>query len=257
MTGVAFAQAEPGDDDKLACKRAYESAQELRMAGQLLEAQAQARVCMADACPAFVQSDCAQWHEELGAALPTVVFAFVDASGQDRVDVKVEMDGRALVARLDGSAVAIDPGPHRFRFVPSSGAPVDLSLTIAEGEKLRQIKVALPRPSQPTAQDDAGIHPVAWVLYGVAALGFGGFAGFGIHSLNLEDCKPRCTEDDKGDIVLMRALADASLGLGVVSLATAVGFTIAGLTGGEDETALDLRVSPSPTGASLSLRAVF
>lgn len=94
---------------------------------------------------------------------------------------------------------------------------------------------------------------MAWVLYGTSAAALGAFIGLGVHSLSLESCEPRCTDEQVDDVVLFRALADVSLGVSALSLGGAIWITVASLGEDEDATARwDLRVSP--TGAATTLR---
>ena len=44
--------------------------------------------------------------------------------GGDIFAVRVSMDGAALVSRLDGSALAVDPGQHTFAFAADGFAGI-------------------------------------------------------------------------------------------------------------------------------------
>lgn len=263
----AMAQPGGGESDdadviKQACKRAYEAAQERRLEKKLLDAREELRACVEDACPGFVRKDCATWLDEVDRAIPTVVLRFVDGSGAERSDVRVTVDGELLVERLDGGAVPIDPGPHAFVFEPAGGVPVEQTLTILEGERLREVAVdqspvkpIAPPPPPPRPAEPKTVHPMAWVLYGTSAAALGAFIGLGVHSLSLEDCEPRCTDDDVGDVVLFRALADVSLGVSALALGGAIWITVASLSADDDDGASarwDLEVSP--TGAAATWR---
>jgi hypothetical protein len=255
MTWSAFSHAQ--DDMKQRCGRAYSASQEQRLEKNLIEARAQLLICMADECPEVARKDCAKWLDEVEAAIPSVVFRFVDSSGAERNDVSVTMDGKALVGSLEGTAVKIDPGPHVFVLRAAGLAPVERALTITEGEQLRKIEVVLDPPASadtplPRARPDeeATVHPMAWVLYGVSALGVGGFIGLGIHSINLEDCADTCSDDDVDGIVVTRAIADVTLGVGVLALAGAIWITVASLDNddGADAASLRLAVISTPGG---------
>ncbi|HHH28352.1 MAG TPA: hypothetical protein ENK57_08410 [Polyangiaceae bacterium] len=252
-----------GDADatKQACKAAYEAGQEHRLDKRLIEAREQLRACVEDACPAFVRKDCATWLDEVERAIPTVVLRFVDRGGAERSDVRVTVDGQPLVERLDGGAVSVDPGPHVFVFEPAGGAPVEITLTVLEGERLREVAVdqspsptSSPAPSSPPPppREPRSVHPVAWVLYGTSALALGAFIGLGVHSLSLEDCQPRCTDEQVDDVVLFRAVADVSVGVSALALGGAIWITVASLTGDEAASARwDIDVSPTGAAATL------
>jgi hypothetical protein len=53
------------------------------------------------------------------------------------------MDGKPLVGRLDGTAVAVDPGQHAFTFEVSGQPSVTKGFVLKEGEKLRRERVVI------------------------------------------------------------------------------------------------------------------
>jgi len=254
-TAPALAQ---DDDEKQVCKEAYEAAQERRLEKRLIEAREQLHACVQDACPAFVRKDCATWLDEVERAIPTVVLRFVDETGAERNDVTVTVDGKVLVDTLDGGAVAVDPGPHAFVFEPAGGEAVTREITVVEGDRLREVAVdrsppplPVPPPAPPPVVEAPSVHPAAWILYGTSAAALGAFIGLGVHSLSLEDCKPNCTDDQVDDVVLFRALADVSLGVSALSLGGAIWITVASLASDDEQTALQVQVSPTGAGATV------
>jgi hypothetical protein len=143
LLGTALATAAPAAQaaDVQACLAASEKGQRARGAGKLREAREHFLVCGGEGCPAIVRRDCSQWNSELATALPSVVFGAKDASGRDLFDVTVSMDGEPLVEKLDGKAVAVDPGPHTFRFESAGAQPVSETALIKEGERARVLSV--------------------------------------------------------------------------------------------------------------------
>jgi hypothetical protein len=264
---VAQPAPEPSTHDgeeaaKRACKLAYEAAQELRLGNKLVEARGQLRACVTEACPAFVRKDCAGWLDDVERAIPTVVLKFVDDEGVERNDVAVTVDGQPLVEAIDGRAVEIDPGEHELQFTPAGGGPRAVTVTIREGERLREIAVDLtpaPPPRTPVPQDEGGLHPAAWILYGTSAAALGAFIGLGVHSLSLEDCEPTCSDEQVDDVVLFRALADVSLGVSVLALGAAVTVTILSLSDDDapNEARLDVALRPTIGGAGLTATVGF
>ena len=259
--GVAPAQDGAAQEETTQrCIAAYESSQELKLDRKLIEAEEQLRICVATECPQVARQDCGRWLDEVQQATPSIVIRFIDASGAERNDVTVTTaDGRSLAAQLDGKAIAINPGPQRLLLTPRGGAVVPHDITVAEGEKLRQVVVKLPgaRESEAT-EGDSSIHPVAWVLYGLSAAGIGAFIGLGVHSLGLEDCKDTCNDEQVDDIVLFRALADVSLGVGVLALGGAIWVTVASVDDdGADHAQLDVAVMPVMGGAALGAALRF
>ena len=81
--------------------------------------------------------------DELDRIMPTIVFAAKDKQGRDVSVVRVTMDGAPLVAKLDGTAVAVDPGEHDFTFEANGEPPVTQHFVIREGEKSRRETIAI------------------------------------------------------------------------------------------------------------------
>jgi hypothetical protein len=135
-----------GEPTKNQCIDANESAQPLRKAGKLREAEARLLVCVRPSCPAVVRDDCAQRLSEVRAAEPTVVFVVRDESDHDLSNVRVTMDGVELAAKLDGTAIAVDPGEHLFVLETDGRLKEARTLKLNEGEKGRQERIVLVAP---------------------------------------------------------------------------------------------------------------
>ena len=146
----ARAAADPTKDQ---CIDANETAQALRKSEKLHDAEQRLIVCVSASCPGPVRDDCAQRLTELRSLIPTIVFSVKDDADQDLSDVHVTMDDQPLTSKLDGTAIAIDPGPHHFVFEAAGRQKEERSLVIREGEKDRHERVVL------VAQ--AGAAPVA------------------------------------------------------------------------------------------------
>jgi hypothetical protein len=125
------------------CVDANGAGQELRRIGKLSAAREQLSSCASASCPAIVRDDCARRLDELEKVQPTIAFQVKDASGADRSDVRVTMDGNLLTERLDGSALPVDMGEHVFRFEVAGQPPVTRTLILTEGEKSRRERVSL------------------------------------------------------------------------------------------------------------------
>jgi hypothetical protein len=219
---AATAAAEP-EDPKLRCKASYEAAQELRLAGKLRDAKEQLRICMASECSEVARVDCGRWLGEVEAATPTVVLELVDGSGQSVESVRVTLDGAPVADRLDGRPLEIDPGMHVFVFEPPGVPAIERRVNVLTGEKNRKVVARLAPPPQPAApaQADEGwsVHPATWVLGAGSLVGFGVFAGFGAHSIVLEECGPECSTDVQSQIDAERIVADVGLTVGAVAAA--------------------------------------
>jgi hypothetical protein len=131
------------------CLAATETSLKLRTDHKLRGARTQALVCSAASCPAEVREECLHRVTEMNAAIPTVVFTVKGPSGDELAAVKVSMDGEVVATQLDGSAIALDAGSHRFTFEAEGAAPSSKTLIIHEGEKNRREAVAL-GPVAPT-----------------------------------------------------------------------------------------------------------
>jgi hypothetical protein len=214
------------------CAPAYERAQELRRRGGLVGARAQLLVCTQADCPAFIVADCRRWLDEVEAAMPTVVLA-AQSSGRDLEAVKVSVDGRVLTTHLEGRAIPVDPGKHRFSFTAAGRRETQVDVIINEGIKHRLIMAELGQPlaeptpaielAAPPAQPARPMRPLARGLFVASAIGLAGFAGFGLwglsqeHSLN-DECAPGCSPA-RVDTVRRRYLAaDVSLAIGAIAL---------------------------------------
>lgn len=95
--------------------------------------------------------------------MPTLVFEAKDANGNDLSAVRVTMDERPLVERLEGTALSIDPGEHKFSFETKEHPTIWKQLVIREGEKDRRERVTF--GSNAAAESPAplvgGVGPVS------------------------------------------------------------------------------------------------
>lgn len=135
VSAAAGGIARAADPSTGECLAATESSLSLRHQHRLREARAKALVCSAPSCPGDIREECSRRVGELNVAIPTIVFDVRDADGGDLIAVKVSMEGQLLTDHLDGTAVAIDPGPHTFTFESAGQPKVEKKLLIREGQK--------------------------------------------------------------------------------------------------------------------------
>jgi hypothetical protein len=204
VTAAALYTGTAPADDKAACLAAASKGQRARDAHDLVAAREQFRVCAAATCPAVVQSDCATWLDAADRAVPTVVLSAKDTAGNDVFDVRVTVDGAPLATRLDGTAIAMNPGPHTFRFEREGAPPAERQVLVQEGLKAIPVAVrfqpatsvpmptpapapALPTPAEPSASPPAGGSPwwtVGWIAGSAGLVGLGVGAAFGLVAAN-------------------------------------------------------------------------
>ena len=141
VAGTRSARA--ADPTMSECLSANESAIKLRGDHRLRQARDQALTCSASSCPEEVRETCQLRVRDLNAAIPTIVFLAKDEARQEMVAVKVSMDGEPIGDRLDGTAIAVDPGQHKFTFEAAGRRPVERSLVISEGQKDRRETISL------------------------------------------------------------------------------------------------------------------
>jgi hypothetical protein len=209
--------------DKEGCVVAHEQAQELRHASKLLDAREKLIVCSQNSCPTLVRADCGPWLGEVESALPSVVVTARDAAGVDVVDVRWFIDGVRMGELLNGEAISLDPGEHRFRFEHSPSAPVEEQLLIREREKSRRLVVQFGGPAVETAavgKRSAAIWP--YLLAGAGGVAMGSFAYFGIKGrVDADMCHGNCSPAEAEPITNELRAADISLVSGLVLTAAA------------------------------------
>jgi hypothetical protein len=233
--GLALVAAPALADPTDACLQASDEGQVLRDKGQLLAARARFLACARPECPTVVRGDCAGWLVDVDARTPSVVVSAQDPGGRDTAEVKVTMDGVPFLARLDGKAIPVDPGEHRFRFELAGSAPVDGQAIVREGERRRVITARFgarsgPLPP-PSSEPQAGGIPTAHLaaalaLGGVALAGGGVFAYFGVTAKSDADhlratCAPNCKQGDVDAVRTKEIVANVSLGVGIAAVAAA------------------------------------
>ena len=264
-------------DEKAVCFDAAESAQRLRRESKLQEARAELLTCSREVCPLYVRRDCAGWLAEVAASQPTVVVAARDANGRDFTDVKVTVDGKPFLQRLQGAAVPINPGDHVFRYERSDGKSSTEKILIVAGEKDRVIHVEIDKPpakgaaaatpgdQAPPPGKPAGPGPGPWVIGGV---GLAGLAAFGVLQglaqtkyAKLEDGCSKTGSCDPGEVSAVRTqfiASGVSLGVGAAALVTGVTWLlVSSRKGAEAAPKVALDVAPQPGGAVVTFGGRF
>ncbi len=237
-------------DETDVCVAASEQGQQLRDDGKYASAREAFARCARETCPSLVKHDCLQWLVDLDQRSPTIVLSARGETGDDLVAVHVFLDGAPIAEKLDGEPLRVDPGAHSVRYEAQGSAPVVAHVVIRAGEKNRILAVqftdhargprvageALPDAAAERGQLQGGARArrtplLAWAFGGLAAAGFASEAYFGIsgmaqrsRDLAAGGCAPRCGSSEVGAIQTNFAIADVSLGVGVVSAGLAVYF---------------------------------
>lgn len=262
--------------DKESCVKASDSAQKNKSGKRLRAAKKDLLVCVQDDCPAIVKKDCDAWLAEVEASLPTVVLSAKDAAGNDVFEVKVTIDGEPLTDKLDGSAIAIDPGPHTIHWEAPGLPAQDSKILVKEAEKNRTIVVTLGAPAAPPpappappppapVAEKSGPPAAAWIFGGLGVAGIAGFAYFGLSGRadvqHLKDtCAPFCDKSDENPAKRKLLVADIALGVGIVSLGLATYFFVSGASKSEPApkpSALRVDATPVAGGATFQLMGSF
>lgn len=179
---VSAASASP----PVACDDSYVNAQRLRKDAKLIEAREELRVCARPACPSLMVSDCTRWLEEVDGSIPSVVPLATDEHGVNLVDVKLSIDGVPRSSSLDGTAIDLDPGPHKFTFELASRPVSETIVLVAIGEKNKRVAVTLgssrvAAAPPHTAMSSQRIAGIALGAASVLSLGVG--VAFGVDAL--------------------------------------------------------------------------
>jgi hypothetical protein len=145
LTEVTARASDPTTQD---CLTANDDSIRLRADHKFRDARAQLLVCAASSCPADIRNACMRRVQRVNDAMPTIVFEVKDDSDNEMTAVAVTMDGQPLVARLEGTAISLDPGEHVFGFEAAGKPKVEKRLVIHEGEKERRelVRMALALP---------------------------------------------------------------------------------------------------------------
>ncbi len=165
------------------CIDANESALKQSEGHKLGPARADFLTCASKSCPGEISAECSRKVEEIDAAMPTLVIEAKDSKGNDLVDVQITIDNAALAPRLDGTAIAIDPGPHEFKFTTQGMRDITRTLVLHEGEKARHERIIFTSATDsvtPTGGNGTSRRVIGIVLAVVGLVGVGVGTGLGL-----------------------------------------------------------------------------
>ena len=227
LFAAQLSHAQPASEKKV-CADAYIAGQIARRDGHLLDARDKLTRCSEESCPVATTRDCRKWREEVEAQIPSIVIEVRDRDGRQTTNVRVKMDSELLVERIEGRAIPVDPGKHKFEF-ELDGATKSFDLTVLEGIKSQKVEISFEverprRAARPELPEmDRPVPISVYVLGGVGVVGLAGFAYFGIKSQQeaagyRSDCGPYCGEEDTDSVRKKQVYADIFLGVGVVAI---------------------------------------
>jgi hypothetical protein len=263
LTGLLVARSAAADAKGEACVKAFEAGQEHRRKGNVSEALRDLEICSKTNCPDVLRIPCATWKNDLENARPVIAFSITDETGAPASEGEVSVDGKPPVS--PSTEVPVDPGPHTIRATHPDRPAQEVTVTVATGEKHRvSIAFAAPVIVSKTSSRvfvQQGPPTITYVLGAVSAAGLASFIGFGLggrtEQKRLEDtCSPRCTDADTKTGERRYLIADASLGVSLVSAGLATYFALRKRPE-PVPTAWDVRVDARPGLAGLGLSKHF
>ncbi len=279
---LAHASAAAAPMSKEQCIDANVRAQDARRDLHFAEAAEALRACLDPSCPSTLRDDCAERLDELQKAMPTIVFTAKDGDGRDLSDVAVTIDGKPLLAKLDGRAVFVDPGEHVLGFRTSSGQTFEKKIVVIEGEKARRESVVIGAPSTPPAPARADapaplpVRPApgsprrtsGLVLGGVGLIGLGLGSYFGLRaSSRWSESEAACSTTscpDHAGAVASHGSAVRFASVSTVSFVTGGAFLLAGAllfltapsAADQATTSARVRVAPAVSGEGAGMFAI-
>lgn len=235
------------------CVEAHSQGQVLRDEGKLVASAAKLLTCASDdACPAPIREECEQFLGTVQRLTPTLVFASRDHLGRDIDGVRIYMDDAVVEWSSGDAPIAVDAGPHLFRFEHPDGQVIEQKLDAVQGEKARLVvaefsntEVLEPRSTQADAAIDTteptDVRRVLMYTFGgLAVVGLASFAVLGRQGRSEEadlraSCAPNCTSAQKQSVAQKYLWADVSLAVAGLSIAGGAVLYFAPL--GSDDTA--------------------
>jgi hypothetical protein len=219
--------------EKAVCVTAADDGQRLRKAHKLVAARAEFLVCAQADCPNVVSQDCVQWLGSVERSLASVIVRAHDPNGTELADVRVSVDGKLIAEHPTTAAIEVDPGPHLVRYEAKGFEPVEEPLSLGEGERGHPLRAELRQAPSVQAPAPGRIPAVAWAFGGLGVVGAGSFVAFALVGQSEQrslrtTCAPNCSPAQIAPLQTKFTVANISLGVGVVALATGVTIALVG-----------------------------
>ena len=207
-------------DDKAECVAASEEGQSLVTQRHFVAARERFVACARAGCPTPIVKDCSVQLERVDASIATIIL--VARAGDDELrDVRVTADGAPIATHLDGRALSIDPGPHKFVFTTPEGVPRVVDTVVEEGARLKHVTAVFEAAAKPIVpMKRAPVSLLAWVLGGVGLASLGVGVGLGVDTVARQHSLYTASARDAFE--LEQHFVDVALGVGVVALGVAI-----------------------------------
>ncbi len=219
------------------CASSYEQAQIDRKAGRLRAARDNLLSCSGITCPIWMQKDCQVWLDEVERATPTVVLSAM-IEGEDKTQVRVDLDGKPWLEALSTRAQPLEIGEHVVTFRAQGYPPIEKRIVLSEGDKLKRVRAEFAHPKSPLPLSSASVGagtpseearpvpPGVWALGGAAVVSLGVSIALGVSANDeksrLENtCAPNCSDADVDGLSNRYTMTNLALGVGIAAAAGA------------------------------------
>jgi hypothetical protein len=214
-------------DPAVECADRAEKAADLKQQGKLVEAAPLFEQCAQDSCPRVVRQDCRTALSELQQSAPHLTIHVRDETGADVFDAAVSVDGVAVATDDYARGMLLDPGRHSVRAERGSFFPGEQAILVTAGDRNPSVNLTLRRVHATETDTVRTKNRTPALVVGAGGLAF--LAAFGVlgtwtlvdyENLN-KTCGGHCMAAQVDPVRVRGAIADVSLGAGVVSLAVA------------------------------------
>ncbi len=126
-----------------ACMTAYKRGTQLTKDAKFHLAKEAMTACTKLTCSAALRKECMSKVDQLNLDAPTLVPEVTDDRGRPVTDVRIMMDGKPWVTKVDGRAMPVDPGLHVFTFESRGVVFAKERMVILQGQRNRPISASL------------------------------------------------------------------------------------------------------------------
>jgi hypothetical protein len=141
--GVLASAAPSEARERPVCANAYRRGAQLAREARFFAATEQMRICTKLICSPALRKECMARVDQLTLDTPSLVPEVMDDRGRPVVDVRITMDGKPWVNRIDGRAIPVDPGQHTFTFETRGVVFAKERIVVLQGQRNRTLSAAL------------------------------------------------------------------------------------------------------------------